>query len=85
MNLEGLLSFFGWVGFLKAPVPELIGDEVELVEGDLLARLLPFWFLAEVKDDSHLKHKISLNAKGPYLVRKLSDYLAPTMPSNVIA
>ena len=84
-DLEGLLSFLDWLRFLKAQVPELVGDEVELAEGDLLAQLLLFWFITEVEDDSHLKHKISLNAKGPYLVHQLSDYLAPTMPSNVIA
>ena len=80
-----MLSFLYWFRLLEAQVPKLDGGEVELADGDLLAWLLPFRFLVEVKDDSHLKHKISLNAKGPYLVRKLSDYLAPTMPSNVIA
>jgi hypothetical protein len=63
----------------------LIGDEVELAEGDPLARLLLLWFIADVEDDSHLKHKISLNAKGPHLERQLSDCFAPTISSNVIA
>ena len=61
----------------------MVGDEVELAEGDLFAWLLLFWFVAEVEDDNHLKHKISLNVKGPYLACQLSDYLAPAMPSNV--
>jgi hypothetical protein len=84
-NLEGLLSLLGWFGFLKAQVPKLVGDEVELAEGDLLARLHFFWFIAEVEDNSHLKHNISLYAKGPYLVRKLSDCFAPAITYNVIA
>jgi hypothetical protein len=66
-------------------VPKLVNDEVEAVEGDLLARLHPFHGVIDVDDDSHLKHDINLNAKGPYLVCQLSDYLAPAMPSNVIA
>ena len=41
-DLEGLSPFFGRLGFLKAQVPELVGDEVELAEGDPLARLLLF-------------------------------------------
>jgi hypothetical protein len=69
---------------LKAQVPELVGDEVEPTEGDPLARLLLFWFVADVEDDSHLKHKISLNAKGPYLAHQLSDYFAPAISSNMI-
>jgi hypothetical protein len=36
-------------------------------------------------DDSHLKHDINLNAKGPYLARQLSDCLAAAISSNVIA
>jgi hypothetical protein len=40
--------------------------------------------LAEVEDDSHLKHKISLNVKGPYLARQLLDYFALAISSNVI-
>jgi hypothetical protein len=63
----------------------LVGVEVELAKGNLLARLHFFWFIAEVEDNSHLKHDISLYAKGPYLVHKLLDYLALAMPSNVIA
>jgi hypothetical protein len=35
-----LFAFFGRLGFLKAKVPELVGDEVELAEGDPLARPL---------------------------------------------
>jgi hypothetical protein len=62
----------------------LVGDEVELAKSDPLAWLLLFWFIAEVEDDSHLKHKISLNVKGPYLACQLSDYLAPAMLSNMI-
>jgi hypothetical protein len=38
-------------------VPELVGDEVELAEGDPLARLLLFQFVADVEDESHLKQK----------------------------
>jgi hypothetical protein len=37
MNLEGLFTLFGWLGFLKAQVPELVGDKVELAKGDPLA------------------------------------------------
>jgi hypothetical protein len=51
--------------FLKAQVPELIGDEVELFKGEPLVRLLLLWFITDVEGDSHLKHKISLNVKGP--------------------
>ena len=65
VDLEGLLSFFGWLRVPKAQVLELIGDEVELAEDDLLAWLLLLWFVTDVEDDSYLKHKISLNAKGP--------------------
>jgi hypothetical protein len=32
-----------------------------------------------------MKHDINLNAKGPYLARQLSDCLALTIPSNMIA
>ena len=81
-DLEGLSPFFGRLGFLKAQVPELVSDEVELAEGDPLARLLLSRFVADVEDDSHPKHKITLNAKDPYLARQLSDYLAS---GNVIA
>ena len=84
-DLEGLLSFLDWLRFLKAQVPELVGDEVELAEGDLLAQLLLFWFITEVEDDSHLKHKISLNANGPYLARQPSDCFALAISSNMIA
>jgi hypothetical protein len=66
-------------------VPKLVGDEVEAIEGDLLAQLHPFRGVIDVDDDSHLKHDINLNAKDPYLARQLSDYLALAMPSNVIA
>jgi hypothetical protein len=62
----------------------LVGDEVELAEGDLLARLLLLQFIADVEDDSHMKHKISLNMKGPYLTHQLSDCFAPAISSNVI-
>jgi hypothetical protein len=65
MNLEGLFTLFGWLGFLKAQVPELVGDKVELAKGDPLAQPLLFWFITDVEDDSHMKHKISLNTKGP--------------------
>jgi hypothetical protein len=44
---------------------KLFSNEVELAKGDPLARLPLFWFITEVEDDSHLKHKISLNMKGP--------------------
>jgi hypothetical protein len=62
----------------------LVSDEVELAEGDLLARLHFFWFIAEVEDNSHLKHSISLYAKGPYLARKLSNCFAPAITCNVV-
>jgi hypothetical protein len=84
MDLEGLF-FSGWLRFLKEQAPELIGDEVELTEGDPLARLLLLWFVTDVEDDSHLKHKISLNAKGPHLERQQLDCFAPAISSNVIA
>jgi hypothetical protein len=80
-----LLSFFGWLRFLKAQVLELIGDEVELVEGDPFAPLLLLWLVTDVEDDSHLKHKISLNTKGPYLAHQLLDCFAPAITSNMIA
>ena len=83
-DLEGLLSLLGWFGFLKAQVPELVGDEIELSEGDLLARLHFFWFVTEVEDNSHLKHNISLYVKDPYLARKLSDCFASAITCNVI-
>jgi hypothetical protein len=63
----------------------LVGDEVNLAEGDPLARLLLLRFITDVEDNSHLKHKVSLNVKGPYLACQLSDYLALAMRSNVIA
>ena len=66
-------------------VPELIADGVEAVEGDLLAWLHPLHGVIDVDDDSHLKHDINLNAKGPYLTRQLSDCLALAMPRNVMA
>jgi hypothetical protein len=81
----GLLSLLGWLRFLEAHVPELVGDAVELAKGNLLARLLLFWFIAEVEDDSHLKHNISLHTKDPYLARQLSDCFDPAISSNVIA
>jgi len=65
-------------------IPKPIGDEVEATKGDLLAQLDPLHTIVDVADDSHLKHDINLNAKGSYLMRQLSKYLAPTMPSNVI-
>jgi hypothetical protein len=64
--------------------PKLVGDEVELAEGDPLARLL-LRFVVEVEDDSHMKHNISLNMKGPYLSPQLSDCFAPAISSNKIA
>jgi hypothetical protein len=84
MDLEGMFSFFGWLMFLKAHVPELIGDEVELFKGDPFARLLLLRFITDVEGDSHLKHKISLYMKGPYLVCQLSNYFASAISSNVI-
>ena len=65
-------------------VPELIADGVEAVEGDLLAWLHPLHGVIDVDDDSHLKHDINLNAKGPYLACQLSDCLSLAMPSNMI-
>ena len=66
-------------------VPELVSDEVKVNKGDLLTQLHPFHDIIDVDDDSHLKHDINPNTKDPYLARQLSDYLAPAMPSNVIA
>jgi hypothetical protein len=66
-------------------VPKLVSDEVKVAEGDLLTQLHPLCGVVDVDDDSHLKHDINLNAKGPYLACQLSDYLAPAMPSNDIA
>ena len=66
-------------------VPKPVNDEVEVVEGDLLARLHPLHGIINVDDGSHLKHNVNMNAKGPYLVRQLLDYVAPAMPSNMIA
>jgi len=63
----------------------LFGDEFKLAEGDPLARLLLFQFITDVEDDSHMKHKISLNMKGPYLAHQLSDCFAPAISSNMIA
>jgi hypothetical protein len=63
----------------------LVGDEADFAEGDPLARLLLFWFIIDVEDDSHLEHKISLNAKGPYLAHQLSNCFALAISSNVIA
>jgi hypothetical protein len=83
MDLEGPLSISG-LRFLKAQVPELIGNEVELAEGDPLARLLLLCFITDVEDGSHLKHKISLNVNGPYLAHQLLDCFSPTISSNVI-
>jgi hypothetical protein len=70
--------------FLQMQVPKLVGDEVEVTEGDLLSRLHPLRVIVDVDDDSHLKHDINLNVKGPCLARQLSDCLALAMPSNVI-
>ena len=52
-------------------VPKLVSDEVEAAKGDLLAWLLPLHGVIDVDDDSHLKHDIKLNVKGPYLVSQL--------------
>ena len=41
-DLEGLFSLFNRLGILKAQVLELVGDEVELTEGDPLTWLLLF-------------------------------------------
>ena len=65
-------------------VPKLVGDEVEAIEGDLLTWLHPLYVVIDVDDDSHLKHNINLNMKGPYLAHQLSNYLALAMPSNMI-
>jgi hypothetical protein len=65
-------------------VPKLISDEVQATEGDLLAWLHLLCGFVDVDDDSHLKHNINLNTKGPYLACQLLDYLALAMPSNVI-
>ena len=65
-------------------VPKLVDDEVKATEGDLLAWLHPLYDIIDVDDDSHLKHDINLNTKGPYLARQLSDCLALAMPSNMI-
>ena len=63
----------------------MVDDEVKLVEGDPLAQLLLSWFVADVEDDSHLKHKISLNVKAPYVACQVSDCFALAISSNVIA
>jgi len=52
-----LLLLLGRIGLLEAQVPQLVGDEVELAEGNLLAGLHLLRFVAEVEDDSHLKYK----------------------------
>jgi hypothetical protein len=69
---------------MEAQVPKLVSNEVELDEGNLLAWLLLFRFIAEVEDDSHLKHTICLYAKGPYLARQLSNCFTLAISSNVI-
>jgi hypothetical protein len=33
-------------------------------------------------DDTHLEHNTNLYANGPYLVRQLSEELAPAIHSN---
>ena len=66
-------------------IPKPIGDEVEATKGDLLAQLDPLHTIVDVADDSHLKHDINLNTKGPYLVCQLSDYFALVISSNMIA
>jgi hypothetical protein len=48
---------FDWLGLPQAQVPELVSDEVELAKDDPHAQPHPLWFIIEVKDDSHLKHK----------------------------
>ena len=69
-----LLLLHGWFGFSQMQVPKPISDEVQAAEGDPLARLHLLHGIVDVDDDSHLKHNIKLNAKGPYLARQLSDY-----------
>ena len=64
---------------------EPVSYEVKAAEGDLLAQLHLLHGIIDVDDDSHLKHDINLNTKGPYLERQLSDCLALAMPSNMIA
>jgi hypothetical protein len=66
-------------------VPKSIGDEVQTTEGDPLTRLHLLCITVDVDDDSHLKHNVNLNTKGPYLVCQLSDYFAQAMPRNMIA
>ena len=63
-------------------VPELIGDEVELVEGDLLIRLHLLHVVAKVEVNSHPKHNTNLYAKRPYLARQLSEDLALAISSS---
>ena len=65
-------------------VPKLVGDEVEATKCDLLTQLHPLRGVINVDDDSHLKHDINLNTKGPYLAHQLLDYLALAVPSNMI-
>jgi hypothetical protein len=65
-------------------VPKLVGDEVEAAEGDLLTWQHSSRVIINADNDSHLKHDINLNAKGPYLARQLSDCLALAIPSNAI-
>ena len=66
-------------------VPKLVSNEVQAAEGDLLAWLHLLCGVVDVDDDSHLKYNVNLNMKGRYLACQLSDYLAPALPSNVIA
>ena len=66
-------------------VPKPVGDEVHAIECDPLIQLHLLRGTIDVDDDSHLKHNVNLNVKGPYLARQLSYYLALVMPSNVIA
>ena len=66
-------------------VPKPVGDEVLAAEGDPLTWLHLLRGVVDVGDDSHLKHNVNLNVKGPYLARQLSYYLALVMPSNAIA
>ena len=69
-------------GLLQAQVPELIGDEVQVAEGDLLARLYLLHVIAELEDEAYLKHNESI-LKGPYLACQLSKELASAIPSSV--
>lgn len=44
------------VWYLAAQVPELVGDEVQVPKGDLVAQLHLFHVISDLEDEAHLKH-----------------------------